>query len=821
MPTLNERYLTAKQQLFRKVYGARLNPPQCDAVFQTEGPLLVLAGAGSGKTTVLVRRIAYILRYGNAYHAPVPERGVTEEEVSALETALALMPPEQIRDEILPCFIESPCPPWAILAITFTNKAANEMKERLNTELGDPDISSQITAGTFHSVCVRFLRRFADRIGFDPSFTIYDTDDKKRVIVALMKEMGISDKTLPPKTVCEAISRAKDRLEGPESVGDAKNPCAQEIRRLFVAYQEKLRACNAMDFDDLIALTVELLETCPEALEYYQNKYRYVLVDEYQDTNPAQFRLTELLSGKYRNIMVVGDDDQSIYRFRGATIENILSFDRVYPDCHVVKLEQNYRSTKCILAAANAIISHNSERHAKKLWCDAAEGEKIHFIKTQDQNDEAKTIVDTITAQMVKKQRQYKDFAVLYRINEASRALEGAFAKSGIPYRILGGQRFYDRKEIRDMVAYLYVIMNPTDNLRLKRIINEPKRGIGDTSIETVELIAANEGKSMYEIMEHAAEYPALGRVAAKLTAFTSLMTEIREEQLTPSDLLDALFSRSGYRAMLKEAGEVERPRLDAVEEFITAAKEYEARAEREEEEPTLAGFMEEVALVSDVDQYDRDANSVVLMTMHSAKGLEFPVVFLPGMEENIFPAGQSAYSPSELSEERRLAYVAVTRAKQEVYLLCARERMLYGRTMANPVSRFVSEIPKELMDETSVERFAPPRSGGYARGGYGSGYRTGTYANPAGSTTPTGSRSYGAPSELSRKVEVPTGTSRTASSFGVVRYPEGTRVSHAVFGAGTILSVRDMGGDFLYEVQFDSGVKKKLMATYAKLKKI
>ena len=812
MPTLEERYLTAKQHLFLRVYGAHLNPPQCEAVFQTEGPLLVLAGAGSGKTTVLVRRTAFLIRYGNAYHAPAPS-GVREEEVGILETA-AEMPPEQIEREILPLFIDHPCPPWAILAITFTNKAAKEIRERLLSELGDEDVASQIVAGTFHSVCVRFLRRYADRIGFDPAFTIYDTDDKKRVIIDILKELNISDKILPPKMVANAISAAKDKLQGPESISDASTPRARDIRRVFEAYQKKLQACNALDFDDIIMKTVELLETCPEALSYYQNKFRYVLVDEYQDTNPAQFRLTELLSGGSRNIMVVGDDDQSIYRFRGATVENILSFDKAYPNCRVIKLEQNYRSTKSILAAANAVISHNSDRHEKKLWCDAKEGEKIHLRETEDQNAEARAVIDIITAQMVLKHRRYRDFAVLYRVNEMARAFETAFAKSGIPHRILGGQRFYDRKEIRNMVAYLYIIMNPADNLRLLRVINEPRRGIGDKSLEAVVEIATAKGCSMYEIMAHANAYTALARVAPKLMEFTGMMDEIRRAtetgELTPSTLIERLFIRSGYRDMLVAGGEAEKPRIGAVEEFITAASEYESRTE----EPTLAGFMEEVALVSDVDKYDTEADSVVLMTIHSAKGLEFPVVFLPGMEENIFPGAQSIQSPAEMSEERRLAYVAITRAKEELYILHTRERMLYGRTNANPLSRFVkNEIPESLLDIAAPPRpFAPPRAGGYMRGGYGAGYRI----EPRRENTPPRRPE----SELNRRVE-PVRPQKSAATFGVERFAAGTRVCHATFGNGTVRSARDMGGDVLYEVAFDSGMTKKLMATYAKLRKI
>lgn len=812
MPTLEERYIAAKQQLFHKVYATRLNEPQREAVFQTEGPLLVLAGAGSGKTTVLVRRTAFLIRYGNAYHA-APPSDLREEEVAVLETAAA-MPPKQIEKEILPLFISHPCPPWAILAITFTNKAAKEIRERLLSELDDPDVAQQIVAGTFHSVCVRFLRRYADRIGFASTFTIYDTDDKKRVISDILKELNISDKLLPPRLVGNIISAAKDRLEGPESIRDGSTPRAKDIRRVFEAYQKKLAACNALDFDDIIMKTVELLETCDEARTYYQDKFRYVLVDEYQDTNPAQFRLTELLSGGLRNIMVVGDDDQSIYRFRGATIENILSFDTAYPNCRVIKLEQNYRSTKSILAAANAVISHNSDRHEKKLWCDAAEGEKVHLRETEDQNAEARAVIDIITAEMVKKGRRYKDFAVLYRLNEMARAFETAFAKSGIPHRILGGQRFYDRKEIRDMIAYLYVIANPTDDLRLLRIINEPRRGIGSTSLDAVKEIAATEEVPAYDVMRRSASYTSLVRVSPKLIGFTAMMDELRDAlsrgELTPSTLLERLFTTSGYRDMLVAGGEVEKPRIGAIEEFITAANEYEERTEQ----PTLSGFLEEVALVADVDKYDTEADSVVLMTIHSAKGLEFPIVFLPGMEEGIFPGVQSLDSPAEMSEERRLAYVAITRAKEELYILHARERMLYGRTNANPLSRFVrSEIPPTLLEiDAPPKPFAPPRAGGYMHEGYGSGYRT-------PSAHPTAQQKRG---ELYRRVEIGEAASKPAAPrYGVTLLPVGARVRHATFGDGTIKSARDMGGDVLYEVTFDSGVTKKLMDTYAKLKRI
>ncbi len=796
MEQLASRYLAAKRRLFEKSYGASLNPPQCQAVFRTKGPLLVLAGAGSGKTTVLVRRISYLIRYGDAYHTDHIPAGVTDVFVNSLETAEKELSAEEIAEQILPVFTYEPAAPWQVLAITFTNKAAREIKDRLTRELGDDTLAQQITAGTFHSVCVRFLRQWGERVGYRPGFTIYDTDDKKRLIVDIMKELNISDKVLPPKTVCNVISNAKDNLISPEKFVVGRNPRDKDILRIYEMYQSRLMEYNVMDFDDIIMKTVELLEEHADARNYYHEKFHYVCVDEYQDTNHAQFRLTQLLSDGYRNIMVVGDDDQSIYAFRGATVENILEFDRIYPDCHVIKLEQNYRSTKRILDAANAVISNNEERHAKNLWCDAGDGEMIHLAQRENQNDEAWYITSTITGQVARRGRAYRDFAVLYRINEMARALEGAFTKSGIPYRVLGGQRFYDRKEIRDMIAYLYVVLNHTDDQRLKRIVNEPKRGIGGTTLDAVEMIAHEEGTSMFDVMARANQYTSLSRAAAKLIDFTALISALANEHPLPSELLSAIYIKSGYRDMLLAEGEVSKPRMDAIEEFVTAAKDYEER----EEEPSLVGFMEEVALVADVDKYDESADAVVLMTIHSAKGLEFPVVFLPGMEEGIFPGIQASVSPSEMGEERRLAYVAITRAKDELYMTHTRERMIYGRTTCNPLSRFVqNEIPETLIFRES-EFPRRPASQGQAR--------------PCFTPHPQQNR-FG---EMNRRVDTPKAAPKT---YGIEKLAPGTRVSHPTFGTGTILTARDMGGDMLYTVAFDNGAEKKLMATFARLEKI
>ena len=820
MTELKSRYLAAKRRLFMTVWSKKLNPEQCEAVFQASGPLLVLAGAGSGKTTVLVNRICFLIKYGNAYHSEdVPE--LDEADVVALETvaeqtAAGLIPTETVESDILPEFITSPCPPWGMLAITFTNKAAREIKERLSSALGDEGVSGEIWAGTFHSICVRILRRFGELVGYRSGFTIYDTDDKKRLISDVMKELNISDKILQIKTVANAISAAKDKLISPEEYRPNPNsPRDKDIHRIYTAYQKALISYNAMDFDDIIMKTVEILERFEEPREYYQNKFRYVCVDEYQDTNPAQFRLTELLGAKHRNIMVVGDDDQSIYRFRGATVENILSFDRTYPDARVIKLEQNYRSTKTILAAANAVISHNCDRHDKRLWCKAGVGEQIVLRRCDHQNDEARYITDTIMHSVIHEGKRYRDFAVLYRINELSRSLEGGFAKSGIPYRVLGGQRFYDRKEIRDVVAYLYLILSEDDDQRLKRIINEPKRKIGAATVDAVMAIAHTEGRSMFSVLRDAKDYPELAKASEKLLSFVSLIESLRRAECPPSALIGLVFEKTGYKAMLEAEGEVSKGRIDSVNEFVSAAVEYESRAE---DEVTLSGFLEEVALVSDVDKYDDDADAVVLMTIHSAKGLEFPTVFLAGVEDGVFPGMQSMLEPSEMSEERRLAYVAITRAKERLYMTHTSERTMYGRTVSNPLSRFIrEEVPEELIKKDAPSyRFTP------------AGMRTQSapFQPPRAQSRTASTPAFGG--ELSRRADtsarVAQGARREkgdAASFGVVRFASGARVRHGIFGAGTVISSREMGGDVLYEVAFDNGTTKKLMATYAKLTKI
>ena len=804
---LKEEFIKAKRALFDKVYSEFLNPEQMRAVFTTDGPVLVLAGAGSGKTTVLVNRVVYIIKYGNAYYSDELPDDVDEDTVEALKMALN-MSAEDIA-QILPQFITSPCPPWSVLAITFTNKAAGEIKSRLVDAFGDEEMAKSIWAGTFHSICFRMLRKWGDRVGLREGFSIYDTDDKKRMITQCMKELNIDEKRLAAKAIASAISIAKDNLTPPEDMQIERDPRTRDIKAVYELYQKRMMLNNAVDFDDIIMLTVELLKNNDDVREYYQNKFRYVLVDEYQDTNYAQFVLTSLLADGRRNIMVVGDDDQSIYRFRGATIENILNFDETYKDATVIKLEQNYRSTANILAAANAVIANNSQRHQKKLWCAKGEGEKIAVKEALDQNDEGRYIVDKVIKGVRLEGRKYSDFAVLYRVNALGRALQTAFTKSGVPFRVVGDMGFYDRKEVKDMIAYLSVVSYPGDNLRLKRIINEPKRKIGATTVEAIESLANVSGLTMYNIMERVDEYPVLSKNRDKLTGFLSLIEGVKKDYTLPSDILTALFEKSGYKAMLEAEGFEGEGKIENVNELITAALEYEKRMADVGETPLLTGFLEEVFLISDVDKYDSSADAVVLMTIHAAKGLEFPVVFLAGMEDGIFPSEQNRDDPNEMSEERRLAYVAITRAKELLYISYTKERMMYGRTLYGRLSTFIrEELPVELTTR-DVPRREPPRRTEY----YSSPVRESAPKNP----TPWASR------ELNRRPEIgSTAPAKTgAQKYGIEKFSAGDRVMHAMFGEGTVVSSRDMGGDVLYEVNFDTGVTKKLMATYAKLKKL
>ena len=798
---LSERYLAAKRNIFDTLYSF-MNEKQREAVYTVNGPLLILAGAGTGKTTVLVNRIAHIIRYGNAYFDDTIPEGLSEANVSALEQSTSL-PPEALAD-LAESFSSRPCPPWAVLTITFTNKAANEMKERLAKVIGEK--SEEIWAGTFHSICVRILRKYGERVGYRSGFTIYDTDDTKKVILECMKQLNIDDKQLQPRAVQNAISRAKDKLQTPE---DFMNEAGSDLRlsqiaSIYELYQKQLFDGNALDFDDIIMQTVRLLANEQDVREYYQNRFHYVCVDEYQDTNHAQFMLTVLLSGKYRNLMVGGDDDQSIYKFRGASIENILHFDDTYSHARIIMLEQNYRSTSNILNAANSVIRNNFGRRGKELWSQAGEGEKIVIRKLDNQNEEARYIINKIMDAVIREKRKYSDFAVLYRVNAQSSYLENTFAKSGIPYRLLGGTRFYERKEIKDVIAYLCVINNPADNLRLKRIINEPKRKIGETTLGALENIAAYEDVTMLDAMRNAEKYPTLAKSITKLHEFAFMIDHLTE--IAKTEKLSVLFEKvlelTGYMKMLEAAGITEIDRVQNVKELVSNAVEYEEN----NPDATLSGFLEEVALVSDIDNYDEEADAVVLMTIHSAKGLEFPVVFLPGMEEGLFPSMQSAMNPEELEEERRLAYVAITRAKTRLYALHARERLIYGKTNFNQKSRFLEEIPEEFATieiPKSIRRQAEEAEAA-ANGG----------ERPANGER---RKKITMSKEFFRESDLSSGVGRTQSYD---RFAAGDKVSHFTFGRGVILSVREMGADILYEIAFDTVGTKKLMATYAKLKK-
>ncbi len=786
MSELQERYLSLKKKIIEQEYS-RMNDMQRQAVVTVDGPLLILAGAGSGKTTVLVNRIACLLSYGNAYlDTAVPEK-IGEREIEFL-SRFAEHPNEQDREAVHGILAVRPPRPWNILAITFTNKAAGELKERLNAMLGED--GGEVNAGTFHSVCVRILRRNIDRLGYTGSFTIYDTDDSLRVVKDSMADLGVSDKMFPPKAVLGEISRSKDKMLSPkqfiQSVGSDYR--LSVIGKIYDRYQTRLKTANALDFDDLIVLTVRLFEEFPDVLEYYQNRFRYILVDEYQDTNHAQYCLVSLLAGKHHNLCVVGDDDQSIYKFRGATIENILSFEKQFRNAVVIRLEQNYRSTQNILDAANAVISHNQERKGKRLWTQNGDGEKIVVRRASDESAEAEFVASSIV-ENVKNGRKYSDHAVLYRMNAQSNSVERYFIRSNIPYRIIGGHKFFERKEIKDMLAYLNVINNPSDSVRLKRIINEPKRGIGASTVAAAEQIAEGEGIPLFEVLREADTYPALSRRSGPLKEFVRIITELAfaAEQESLEDLLDLLLQETGYRLMLQADGPEGEVRLENIEELKSNMKNYE---EENQDDASLSGFLEEVALYTDLDNLNQSEDSVVMMTLHSAKGLEFPYVYIVGMEEGIFPSRNILNFPEELEEERRLAYVGITRAKEKLYLLSAASRMLFGSTTRNRSSRFLEEIPGELTDrkDLTVHTYTP--------------YQPQTKQVPAAfSVEPAGRPAKAAPAAIDFKV--------------------GDTVSHRVFGNGMVVSMTPMANDVLVEVAFDKVGTKKIMANFARLKKI
>ena len=735
-----------------------LNAEQREAVFHTEGPLLILAGAGSGKTRVLTHRIAYLIE----------EKGIN---------------------------------PWNILAITFTNKAAGEMRERVDDIVGFG--SESIWVSTFHSTCVRILRRHIDRLGYDNNFTIYDSDDQKTLMKDVCKLLQIDTKTYRERTILSAISSAKDEMVTPEeyelnAYGDFSK---KKIAEAYKEYERQLKANNALDFDDLLVKTVQLFQTQPEILEYYQDRFRYIMVDEYQDNNTVQFKLISLLAAKYKNLCVVGDDDQSIYKFRGANIQNILSFEKEFEDTKVIKLEQNYRSTSTILDAANAVIKNNVGRKAKSLWTENGEGEKIQFRQFDTAYDEAEYIVGDIRERVDNGKAAYCDHAVLYRTNAQSRLFEEKMITANIPYKIVGGVNFYARKEIKDLLAYLKTIDNGKDDLAVRRIINVPKRGIGLTTVNRITEAAQQRGISFYEALCSADLVPGLGRSISKLESFAAMIEYFRKEaeHLSITELMEEILTETGYVEELKAEGEEEaEARLQNIDEFLNKIAAYEESCE--EELPTLSGFLEEVALVADIDSLDEESDYVVLMTLHSAKGLEFPYVYLAGMEDGIFPSYMTitADDPTEIEEERRLCYVGITRAKKELAMTCARRRMIRGETQYNKMSRFLKEVPPQLLSTGKIvekEELELPKQNSYVQA----------------------KQSFQAkPFMISKPVQQFGVKSGEGLSYGV-----GDRVRHMKFGEGTVTAITEGGRDYEVSVDFDSAGTKKMFASFAKLQKV
>ena len=817
MTDLERRFIQARHDAIATEYS-NLNPCQRQGVLATEGPLLLLAGAGSGKTTVLIHRVANLLRFGRGSDTdeiPIP---ISEDEVQFLEQYAAA--PDAAQRPLMEylCAVE-PARPWEVLAITFTNKAANELKERLGRMLGE-EVAADVWASTFHSACVRILRRDIDRLGFDRSFTIYDSDDSKRVIKDIIKELELEEKSFPPREVQTIISRAKNDMQTPEDFAEQGKTINdwRKIRmgKVYSLYNKKLRDANALDFDDLLWHTVRLLETAGDVREYYQRKFRYILIDEYQDTNALQYRLAALLTNQAKNICVVGDDDQSIYRFRGADITNILSFERQFRGARVIRLEQNYRSTQNILDAANAVIRHNQGRKGKTLWTENGRGELVTVKTTYNESDEANFVLGQIMM-YYRRGGSWGDCAVLYRTNAQSNAMEYACKRNGVPYKIYGGLKFFDRAEVKDMLAYLCVINNPTDDLRLRRIINVPARKIGAATVDKAQLIAARYGLTLYDVLCRAEEFPELKSSAAKLKPFTDMIEEMRRRlpDCPLPEFYDYVCERSGYAPALREKDDVEsRGRLENVQELKSSILTYLENAEGTE--PSLSGFLDEIALYTDLDSRADGDNCVTMMTMHAAKGLEFPQVFVVGMEEGLFPGNRAMGDGAEMEEERRLCYVAMTRAREKLTLTNARQRTLYGRTTPCMPSRFLNEIPEENMEwlskpqprsESWEERDSDYSDRGYGSyGGYGqrSAAPVVTRREPA---EPKGGalRSAAGASKAAPKAAAPR-----------MQIQAGETVEHDAFGRGLVLSVRSMGGDALVEVAFDSVGTKKLMLKMA-----
>ncbi len=794
-------FLDLRKRLIKKEF-ASMNERQFEAVTQTVGAVLVLAGAGSGKTTVLVNRIANIVKYGDAYNSDfVPF--YTEQDVAEAQDYLSGK-----TDSISnPAFSVDAAKGWEILAITFTNKAAGELKDRIEAKLGSA--AEDVWAGTFHSVCGKILRINAERIGYDSHFTVYDTDDQRRLMKDIMKQRGTDEKMFPVKSVLSAISRAKDSLITPSEFAETAGSDLKTkvISQLYSDYQNRLVAANAMDFDDMIVNTVRLFKENPDVLEKYSRRFRFVMVDEYQDTNHAQYELVHLLSSYHGNLCVVGDDDQSIYKFRGATIENILNFEEDYRGAKTIRLEQNYRSTGNILTAANAVIANNRARKGKNLWTDAGDGELIEVYTAADERREARFVTDRIL-ENVRRGDRFSEHAVLYRMNAQSANFENAFARSGISYRVVGGMRFYDRKEIKDVLAYLNLINNKNDDVRLKRVINEPKRGIGDTTVKNASEIAEALGASLFSVLQNASDYPSVSRAAEKLRAFCEMINELSDsaQAQSVSEIVISVLEKTGYReALLTADSEESKDRVANIDELLNTVKQYEL----ENDEPSLSGFLEQVALVSDIDSVNDSDDKVTLMTIHSAKGLEFKNVFLVGFEEGIFPGTQCVYGGAEeIEEERRLCYVAITRAKRNLVITNATTRMIYGSTGRNMPSRFLKEIPDEQCN------FKAEMDSGFDSF-YSRSARNNYQQIPRQSGHVIGA---GVPYKSAVSFDKQYTKPPVAKSDSTV-YTSGQIVQHNTFGKGRVISVMPMGNDTLVEIEFETAGKKKLMAGYAKLK--
>ena len=819
---LNQQFLALRKQYIAKQFG-RLNEMQQDAVYTTEGPLLILAGAGSGKTTVLVNRIANMVRFGGAYMQETLSFSASQEDVTAMEQLLAGGEPSV---DLLPKLSANAVWPYHILAITFTNKAAGELKLRLQTMLGEA--GQDINASTFHSACVRILRREAERLGYPKSFTIYDSDDQQRTIKEVFKLLNVDDKFLPVRAAVSAIGRLKDKMISPAMALAAPQDSRDGlIAKVYDLYQKRLMSAGALDFDDLIYQTVRLLQEFEEVRTYYQNRFRYILVDEYQDTSVAQFKLVYLLGNAHNNVCVVGDDDQSIYRFRGATIENILNFENTFPGAKIIRLEQNYRSTSTILDAANCVIQNNTARKGKKLWTENDDGERIIHYAAESEFDEAAHIA-TIIGRNLRKGAKLRDHAILYRMNAQSGPIETYFARAGIPYKIVGGHRFYDRKEIKDMLAYMSIVANKQDDLRLKRIINEPARKIGSTTVDNITALATGEGICMLDILQHAPDYASLARAMSSLSSFYHIYNRLCEAHDTmPLDVFTKeIMTITGYKAMLDADKEEGQTRLENIGQLVSSVKTY---ADQRGPEATLSGFLEEVALINDIDGYDENADVVILMTMHAAKGLEFDYVFIAGMEESIFPSEMSKYTQEDLEEERRLCYVGITRAKKELHLSSATTRMLFGQTKRNRPSRFLEEIDASLVKEemsavasqakSTRERYQSQQNS-YVQHGYTS-QSTVQAGNAAvhSQLPPQGRASSLVARGTSGAIHAGSAVNPQRTQVaGAHTYKAGDKVEHKVFGYGEVLKVTPVAGDTIVEIQFDTAGIKKTMANYAPL---